>query len=65
MMEDAANISFAGAPQQAADEFNELMGVTFHFGDYIVTPTVSVIILAAAAAVFYLLSLVSLRRKKK
>ncbi|NLA77907.1 MAG: ABC transporter permease [Clostridiales bacterium] len=65
MTEKAASVSFAGAPQQALDEFNEFLGVTFRFGDYTVTPLVSVVILIATAVVFYLLSVISMRRKKK
>ena len=65
MTADAAKVSFNGAPAQALNEFNEFLGVTFRFGDYTVTPWASVIILVATAAVFYLLSIVNMSRKKR
>lgn len=65
MMEDAMSVSFAGAPQTNVDEFSELMGVTFRFGERTATPLVSVLVLLATAVVFFLLSVLSLRRKKK
>ncbi len=65
MTADAASISFNGAPQQVIDEFNEFLGITFTYGDYTATPLFSVIVLSVTAMIFYLLSLILMRRKKR
>ncbi len=55
---------FAGAPQEMVTEFKQQMGVEFVFGKQVVPPSVSILILAATAVVFYLLALWNLSRKK-
>lgn len=65
MMDYPISKSFAGAPEQIINEFNESMGVTFKFSDTAVTPLTSIIILLATAAVFYTLSLINISRKQK
>ncbi len=65
MMSDAMNASFSGAPEKAVASFKEMMGVTLSFGEYTVTPLVSVLILFATAVVFYGLSVLNMSRKKK
>lgn len=62
MME--APLSTSGIPQEYLTEFNEMMGVTFRFGDYTVTPLVSVLILLVTAALFFGLSVFNVSRKK-
>jgi multidrug/hemolysin transport system permease protein len=64
MMEAPAQISFANAPAEAVREFNELMGVTFKFGETIVTAAMSVTILVVTAIVFFGLSVLSISRKQ-
>lgn len=65
MMKDALATSFAGAPQEKADEFSEFLGMTFRFGSRVATPLISVLILLATAAVFFLLSVAVLSKRKK
>jgi len=65
MMADAIGETFSGVPEQAAASFKESMGVTLNFGDYTVTPLVSVLILVATALVFYGLSILNMSRKKR
>ena len=64
MMADAMSASFAGAPESAVTDFEQLMGVTFRFGDAVVSPLASVLILLGTAAVFFVLSMFSLSRKR-
>ncbi|MFZ2539762.1 MAG: ABC transporter permease [Oscillospiraceae bacterium] len=65
MIADAMKTSFAGAPQEAVSEFEQMMGVTFKFGDFTITPLISIIILLVTAVVFYALSTLNISRKKK
>lgn len=65
MTADAVNISLNGATQQVVDEFKEFFGITFTYGDYTATTLFSVIVLLSTAVVFYLLSLIRMRRKKR
>ncbi|HSN94099.1 MAG TPA: ABC transporter permease [Anaerolineaceae bacterium] len=55
---------FAGAPAKMVNEFKWELGVEFVFGDTVITPGVSILILAGTAVVFYLLALWNLSRKK-
>lgn len=64
MMEAPMSESFAGAPAPVVEEFKQMMGVTFKFGDTTVTPTTSILILLGSAAVFYALAIVNLSRKR-
>lgn len=65
MMASPMEKSFNGAPAQALNDFKNMLGVTFKFGDSTVTPLTSIIILLVTAAVFYALALVNLSRKQK
>ena len=65
LMEEPMAVSFKGAPTQAINEFNQLMGVEFVFDGAVLSPFVSVIILVATAVVFYLLSVLNLSKKVK
>lgn len=65
MMEAPLNVSFAGAPEAARAQINEMLGVTFKIGGTTVSPLVSVAILIAASILFYLLSLWSFSRKQR
>lgn len=64
MMAEPLSATFAGAPDSAVQEFEELMGVTYKFGDTTVTPLMSIAVLIVTAAVFYGLSIWNLSRKK-
>jgi multidrug/hemolysin transport system permease protein len=65
MMADPISITFAGAPESAIDEFEQLMGVTFRFGETTVSPLASAAILILTAVVFFGLSILNLSRKRK
>ena len=65
MMADPLSKTFEGVPVEYLTEFKETMGVTFQFGDTVVTPAVSILILVASGLLFLGLSILSLSRKKK
>lgn len=52
-------------PAEIADGFSEYMGVTFKFGNHVVTTNESILILVAAAALFYGLAIYNVSRKQK
>ena len=56
--------TFAGAPESVIENFKELMGITYKFGDKVVSANFSIVILLATALVFYALSLIVISRKK-
>jgi multidrug/hemolysin transport system permease protein len=55
---------FAGAPQQMATDFKRHMGMELTFGNQVIAPSVSILILVGTAVVFYMLALWNLSRKK-
>ena len=63
LMETPLQSSFKGIPIEYLNEFKEYMGVTFRFGNHVVTPLVSIIVLVGTAVVFSSLSLLSMSRK--
>lgn len=65
MMAEAISESFAHVPEEAVNEFNAFMGVTINFGDDVVTPLVSVLILLGTTALFYSLSVLKVSKKSK
>lgn len=65
LMEKPLEITFAGAPANAAESFKDVMGVNLTMGGHTLTAAEHLFILAAAAVLFSLLSLWSLSRKKK
>lgn len=65
MMADPLSVTFAGAPAETVHEFEEMMGVTYEFGGTTATPLLSILVLIATAAVFYVLSIWNLSRKKR
>jgi multidrug/hemolysin transport system permease protein len=65
LMEKPLAVTFAGAPANAAESFKEVMGVNLTMGGHTFTAAEHLLILAAAAVLFSLLSLWSLSRKKK
>jgi len=62
IMESATQSSFEGIPAVYLEEFREMMGVVYRFGDYEVSPLVSIVSLFATALLFYGLSLLNMRR---
>ncbi len=65
MMEDAMHTGFAGVPAEYANEFKEMLGVTFQFGGHEVSALTSIVYLLAAAAVCFILAILNLSRKKR
>jgi multidrug/hemolysin transport system permease protein len=64
VMEEPMAVSFAGVPAPYLDIFNESMGVTYQFGDFAVEPWMSVVFLFLVTAVFFVLALLNMARKK-
>ena len=65
MMEAPMAASFAGAPAEYVAEFEQMMGVTFRFGDTALPAWGSVLVLLGTALLFSLLSIVNLARKNR
>lgn len=65
MMEDALTRTFQSTPAGVREKFEELMGVTFKFGDLTFTPLMSILVLLGSAAIFYTLSVLNIARKSK
>ncbi len=65
LMKSQMEKAFEHAPAAYLEEFQETMGVTFRFGDYTVTPVVSVLILLFTAVLFYALATLNLSRKRR
>jgi multidrug/hemolysin transport system permease protein len=65
MMEAPLQQTFAGAPAEAAGQFRQFMGVDLVFGDTVVSTFASIGILVLTAAVFFLLSMLNLSRKRR
>ncbi|MDD4189306.1 MAG: ABC transporter permease [Eubacteriales bacterium] len=65
MMEQAEKISFAGVPQEAFENFRLEMGVMYKFGDFDLTPAMSIIYLSAITAIFFALSVWKISKKQK
>lgn len=56
--------AFTGAPQQTLDGFNSMMGVSYKFGDFAVTPLMSIVFLAVTGLLFYWLTMMRLSKKR-
>jgi multidrug/hemolysin transport system permease protein len=65
MMAYPISYAFAGAPPETVEGFKDMMGVTLKFGESIVTPLISIIILVLTALLFFALSILNLSKKKK
>jgi multidrug/hemolysin transport system permease protein len=64
-MEAPMQKSFTGIPVNYLQEFKENVGVVFQFGGNEVLPWLNILILVAAAAVFYGLALLNISRKSR
>ena len=64
LMENPIENSFYGIPTSYVEEFRETMGIVYMFGDFEVTPLISVLILLGTAVIFFSLSLVNMRKMK-
>ena len=65
LMDRPIKNSFEGIPVEHLNDFKEMMGVKFHFRSYEVTPVLSIIILASTAVLFYILSILNMKKKSK
>ena len=65
MMKAPEAITFANVPTQYLDEFNTEMGVTLGFGNSVITPSTSMIILIASAILFFMLAAINMNKKKR
>ncbi|MEG0266996.1 MAG: ABC transporter permease [Bacilli bacterium] len=57
--------TFEGAPVKAVTDMQELLGITYKFGNITVTPFVSVMLLVVTVVAFYGLSIWNVSRKRK
>ncbi len=64
VMSAPIDASFAGAPQQALDRFNSMMGVSYQFGDFAVTPLMSIAFLIVTGLLFYGLAMMNMAKKR-
>jgi multidrug/hemolysin transport system permease protein len=58
------DVSFAGAPQEALDSFNSMLGISYKFGDFTVTPLMSIAYLVLTGALFYGLAMMKMAKKR-
>ncbi len=65
MMENPLQTAFAGAPALVSQEFRQMMGVSFRFGNTETSAAVSLWVLVGTAVVFFLLATWNLSRKRK
>lgn len=65
MMAKPMSVAFENAPSSVVDSFNNLLGVTYQFGDTTISATTSILILIATTVVFYGLAILNISRKKK
>ena len=65
LMDEPMQLSFADIPPEQLESFQEMMGITYQFGDHEISSLVSIIILLGSALVFYGLSLLNMRRMRK
>jgi len=65
LMENPIVNSFYGIPTEYIDEFRETMGIVYKFGEFEVTPFISIMILLGTAVIFFGFSLLSMRKMKR
>lgn len=64
VMDVPIDAAFAGAPQEALDGFNSMMGVSYKFGDFTVTPWMSIAFLVVTGILFYGLAMMKMSKKR-
>lgn len=65
LMSNTMDTAMSGVPPQAVEEFEIMFGNVYKFGDFTVTPFMSVLVLIATALLFYGLAILNISRKKK
>ena len=63
--EDALGIVFEGAPEGVLRSFESMMGIEYKFGDFLVEPWLSVVILLGTGLLFFALAIVNMSRKQR
>lgn len=65
MTEKPLEITFAGVPEAIVEQFKEKMGIEYFFGDFRVTPQISILVLLGTVVLFYLLAVLNMSRKRQ
>lgn len=65
IMDKNMTIGFANLPEQVALEIKEILGVVMKIDDYIITPTIHILVLIGTGLLFFALALLSMSRKSK
>ncbi len=65
IMEPTLQESFEGVPVEYLEEFKEIMGLVFKYGDYTISSLGSVFILIMTIFIFYSLSILNISRRSK
>jgi multidrug/hemolysin transport system permease protein len=65
MMEAPMSLAFAGAPADVVDSFKKTMGAVFYFGEKQISPIISIVIIAGAGILFYILAVIRISMKRK
>lgn len=65
IMEVPMSRTFDGAPAEAVSDFEQLMGVTYQFGDTTAPQWASLLVLLGTGMLFFVLAMVSMARKRK
>jgi multidrug/hemolysin transport system permease protein len=65
MLDTVLQKSFSQAPASALQQFNEMFGITFSFGNHTVSVLESILVLVATALMFYGLALFNISRKQE
>ena len=62
LMERPMELAFYGAPAEIVQEFSEELGVVFVIGNFEVTPLLNIAFMIASAILFFVLSVVQMRK---
>jgi len=65
IMQAPMDAAFANIPVEYLNGFKESMGVVYNIGGHTIAPVASIAILIASSAVFYLLALLNMSRKRR
>ena len=63
LMAEPLSVSFADHPEEAADQFRQMMGIVFKFGEVTLEPVISIGVLILTAVIFYSLAIWNISRK--
>ncbi len=65
LMGSAMATGFADLPNEALSEFENTVGATFTYGDWIAQPWLHILVLVGTGVIFYLLAILNMSRKAK